>query len=67
MALYDDLGLQPGVGGFAAVERHLAAHPRREFGSHSYDVSEFGLTEDEVRERFRGYTERYGVEPESLA
>jgi hypothetical protein len=43
------------------------AHPRREFGSHSYDVGEFGLTEAEVRERFRGYTERYAVEPETLA
>ena len=61
------LGLAPGVG---ALRRRSSAtsstHPRREFGSHSYDVGEFGLTEAEVRERFRGYTERYGVEPETL-
>jgi hypothetical protein len=67
MALYDDLGLHPAVGGFAAVERHLAEHPRREFGSHTYDVGEFGLTDAGIRERFRGYTVRYGVEPEALA
>ena len=45
MALYDGLGLAPGVGAFAAVERYLVEHPRREFGSHTYDVGEFGLTE----------------------
>ena len=43
MALYDSLGIAPGVGAFAAVERFLVEHPRREFGSHSYDVGEFGL------------------------
>jgi hypothetical protein len=67
MAIYDGLGLHPGAGAFAGIDRHLAAHPRREFGSHSYDVAEFGLTEAGVRERFGDYTERYGVESESLA
>ena len=67
MALYDSLGLAPGVGAFAAVERYLVDHPRREFGSHAYDVREFGLTEAGVRRRFRGYSARYGIEPEKLA
>ena len=66
MALYDSLGLAPGVGAFAAVERYLVDHPRREFGSHAYDVREFGLTEAGVRRRFRGYSARYGIEPEKL-
>jgi len=66
-SVYDGLGLEPGPGAFAAVERHLAEHPRREFGSHSYDVGEFGLTDAGVRARFRGYSERYDVEPEALA
>ena len=48
MALYA-FGLAPEVGAFAAVERYLVEHPRREFGSHSYDVGEFGLTEASVR------------------
>ena len=65
--LYDTLGLEPGPGAFAALEQHLADHPRREFGSHGYDVRDFGLTEGDVRERFRAYTEAYGVESESLA
>jgi hypothetical protein len=34
---------------------------------HGRGAAEFGLTEAEVRERFRGYTDRYGVEPEALA
>jgi hypothetical protein len=67
MALYDGIGLEPGIGAFAAVERYLVEHPRREFGSHTYDVSEFGLTEAGIRRRFRGYSARYGVEPETLA
>ena len=65
--LYDTLGLEPGPDGFAAVEQYVTDHPRHEFGRHSYDVGEFGLTEAEVRERFRGYTERYAVRPGSLA
>ena len=64
--IYADLDLAPGDG-FRGVQDHLRAHPGREFGSHSYDVGEFGLTEAEVRERFRGYVERYAVEPEALA
>jgi hypothetical protein len=67
VALYDGLGIEPGAGGFAAVERYLVEHPRREFGSHTYDVGEFGLTEGDVRDRFRAYTARYDVEPELLA
>jgi hypothetical protein len=66
-ALYDGLGIEPGAGAFAAVERYLVEHPRREFGSHTYDVGGFGLTEGDVRDRFRAYTARYGVEPELLA
>jgi hypothetical protein len=66
MAIYDGLGLAPGVGAFAAVERFLVEHPHRELGSDRYDVGEFGLTEAGVRKRFRGYSARYGVEPETL-
>ena len=61
--IYGAHGLDRDDSGPGAVE----AHPRREFGSHSYDIGEFGLTDAEVRERFRGYTERYAVEPELLA
>ncbi len=66
MAVYDSLGLDRGIAAFPAVERHLVEHPRREFGSHSYDVGEFGLTEPGIRARFRSYSARYGVEPEAL-
>jgi len=61
--IYEAHGLSRGDAGPGAID----AHPRREFGSHSYDVGEFGLTDAQVRERFRGYTERYAVEPETLA
>jgi hypothetical protein len=65
--IYGSLGIEPGAGGFDAISAHLAAHPRGEFGGHRYDVGEFGLTEGELRERFAGYVDTYGVEPEHLA
>ena len=59
--------LEPGRRRVRGHVDRLAAHPRGEFGGHRYDVGEFGLTEDDVRERFRGYVDRYGVESERLA
>ncbi|WP_028642633.1 sulfotransferase family protein [Nocardioides sp. URHA0020] len=64
--VYDALGLEAGDGAFEAMADHLAAHPRGEFGGHRYDVTEFGLSEGTVRERFQEYVERYGVEAEHL-
>ena len=64
--LYGALGLEPGAGAFDAMAEHVAAHPRGGFGGHRYDVGQFGLTEESVRERFAGYMETYGVEPEHL-
>jgi len=65
--IYGSLGLESSDGAFDAMAAHLAAHPRGEFGGHRYDVTEFGLTEAAVRDRFRDYIERYGVESEHLA
>jgi len=65
--VYGSLGLEAGPGAFEAMNDHLVAHPRGEFGGHRYDVAEFGLTEPAIRERFAAYVERYDVEPEHLA
>lgn len=66
-AIYDGLGIEPGAGAFTAMADQVAAHPRGEFGGHRYDVGEFGLAEADIRDRFGGYTEQYGVEAERLA
>jgi hypothetical protein len=40
---------------------HVAANPKGKFGTHRYDLAEFGLDAGEVAERFQGYVERYDV------
>lgn len=50
-----------------AFVAHAQAHPRGEFGAHRYDFASLGLDEGELRERFSGYVERYGVPAEHVA
>lgn len=58
--LYDDLGIEPGEGGFAAMASYVAEHPRGELGAHDYDLARHGLVEAELRARFAEYSGRYG-------
>jgi hypothetical protein len=44
-----------------AMSAYLAAHPKGQLGEHRYDVGDFGVHHDEIRERFSEYAERYGV------
>ena len=53
-----------------ALERmraYLARHPHDEFGVHRYGLEPFGLGEEEVSRAFKGYRERFGIEPEPYA
>ncbi len=43
-----------------AMQACLAANPKGKFGRHSYTLEQFGVSEDEVRERYRDYREQYG-------
>jgi hypothetical protein len=43
---------------------YLDAHPRGQHGVHRYELSDFGLDADSLRERMRFYTERFDVEAE---
>ena len=45
----------------AAMLAYLDANPKGKHGSHSYDLAEFGLSKEGVRERFAGYIERYDI------
>jgi hypothetical protein len=44
----------------AALRAHVDANPQGKHGKHSYDLSEFGLKEEAVRERFAAYAARFG-------
>jgi hypothetical protein len=49
----------------AAISDYAARNPKGQFGAHRYDLAEYGLDAGEVRERFAGYVDRYGVPTES--
>jgi hypothetical protein len=46
----------------SAMEAHTSANPKGRHGAHEYDLSDWGLTEDQVRTRFAPYAERFGID-----
>ncbi len=46
------------------LQAYVDTHPKGRFGTHRYDLASFGLDAGELRERFAGYVERHGIEPE---
>jgi hypothetical protein len=50
-----------------AIAAYVYAHPKGAFGSHVYDLAEFGLDANELAERFAGYIDRYDVSVESTS
>jgi len=48
----------------AAMDAFMAAHPRGKHGSIRYDLADFGLDAARLRERFRFYSERFGIAAE---
>jgi hypothetical protein len=49
------------------MQRYLELHPKNEFGVHHYSLEAFGLEEEVVSAAFKGYRERFGIEPEPFA
>jgi hypothetical protein len=45
----------------AAMQAFMADNQQGKHGKHSYDLAEFGLTREGVRERFKDYIERYDI------
>lgn len=60
--LYRSLGQELSEGAAVSMEEHLAANPKGRFGTHHYDVADFGVSAAALRERFAGYLSRYSVE-----
>jgi hypothetical protein len=59
--IYEATGSQLDAGAADAMAAYVAANPKGKFGTHRYDLGEFGLDAGEVAERFAGYVERYDV------
>lgn len=56
-----ELDLSPDVE--AAMAARVAAAPELRHGKHHYEVADFGLAADEIREQFGDYVARYGLRP----
>jgi hypothetical protein len=60
--LYDWLGEELTPETRARMEAWRASTPREKHGSHQYDPAELGLDIAKLRERFRFYSDRFGVQ-----
>jgi hypothetical protein len=47
------------------IRQYLAEKPKGKFGSHRYDVEDWGYTHDGVREKTKAYVEAFGVKLEN--
>jgi hypothetical protein len=63
--LYAACGAELQGGARDAIAAYVRAHPKGQFGTHGYDLAEFGLDPGELEERFAGYIDRYDVATES--
>lgn len=45
----------------AAMEQRIEAAPERQHGVHRYDVADFNITKEAIRERFGDYVERFDL------
>ena len=61
--IYDFAGLTLSLEVEAAMRQRIAANPEASFGKHRYDVADFHLTEDEIRERFGAYMDQFDLWP----
>lgn len=60
-SIYRLAGVDWGEDSRGAIEDYQASHPRGRFGRVRYDLADFDLDADALRERFRFYTDRFPV------
>ena len=59
--IYDYFEIEMTAQAEAAMKAHVDANPSGKHGKHEYDLSEYGLSAGQVRERIGGYLERFDV------
>jgi len=62
--IYERFELELSLEARERMQRYLELHPKNEFGIHRYSLGAFGLEEGAVSAAFKGYRERFGIEPE---
>ena len=45
----------------SAMETYMAENPKGKHGRHTYSLEDYGLSREQIRERYRDYCERFGV------
>ena len=59
--IHDHFGLDYTDEADAAIRRFREDNPKGKHGTHRYTLDEYGLDEDEVRERFQRYTDAFAA------
>ena len=65
--IYDFIGMQMPETTRASFERRIADKPELSHGVHRYNIADFDMTEDQAREPFADYIERFGLSRERVA
>jgi len=60
--LYDHFELPLSSEAEQAMSDHVRQNPRGQHGSHDYDLSSYGLTAEQVRERMQWYIDRFELD-----
>lgn len=63
--IYGHFGVELSGAAADAMRGFIVDNPRGKHGHHRYEPEEYGLDRSVERERFRRYTERFGIEPET--
>ena len=59
--VYEHFGMPFEGSASDAMSAYSASHPKDKHGKHEYDLATYGLTREQVRERFARYIERFGL------
>lgn len=57
--IYDHFGLAFDAAFESRLKDWLAGRPQHKFGKHEYAASDFGMTDEQIRERFKDYISRF--------
>jgi Sulfotransferase family len=65
--LYANFDLPVSAAAEARMRQHFTENPKDKYGSHAYSLATFGLDPDDLRHRFKAYTEYFGIQSEPEA
>lgn len=65
--IYESCGAELDADARGAITSYVDSHPKGQFGTHGYDLAEYGLDVGALTERFAAYAERYDIPTERAA